>query len=140
MIFLFFVVEPRNTVWCRHTNLLISWSGFDWTFKKLYVSFSNKNSCAKLSLNTAHHGWAIKKKFHFRSLTLLPFYRNEKHKIRILYQKTFLKKDCFKILCNLLCTLAIWTYSTYSYLNYAEFHIMQKRTSDSIKTPQIYFI
>ena len=31
------------------------------------MSFSNENNRAKLILNTAHHGWVIKKIFHSRS-------------------------------------------------------------------------
>ena len=81
-------------------------AGFCLTFKKLFVSFSKENNCAKLILNTTHHGWVIKNIFHCGSLKtainriFLPFHPTEKHQICILYQKTFLKKECFKIPCK----------------------------------------
>ena len=81
-------------------------SGFDLTFKKWCVSFSNENNSAKLILNTAHHGWVIKEIFHSTSLKIalngifLPFHLTDKHQVYILYQKSFIKEECFKILCK----------------------------------------
>ena len=66
------------------------------------IRFSNENNCAKLILNTAHHGWVQKKIFHSRlsktafNRIFSPFYRTEKLQICILYQTTFIRKDCFK--------------------------------------------
>ena len=72
-------------------------AGFDLTFRKWFVSFSNENNCTKLMLNTAPHGWVIKNIFHPRLLKQQP---PEKDQIYILYQKVFMKKECFKILCK----------------------------------------
>ena len=43
-------------------------AGFDLTFRKWFVSFSNENNCTKLMLNTTPHGWVIKNIFHPRLL------------------------------------------------------------------------
>ena len=38
----------------------------DWNWNDSCMSFSNKNNCTKLILNTAYHGWVTKKIFHSR--------------------------------------------------------------------------
>ena len=48
--------ESQEAFWCWY-------AGFNLTFKILFVSFFNKNDCAKLILNTAHHGCGMKKIF-----------------------------------------------------------------------------
>ena len=62
------------------------------------------NITAKLILNVAHHGWAMRKIFHSRlsktalNSSLLPYDLTKKHQICILYQDCTkdLIKDCIK--------------------------------------------
>ena len=68
-----------------------STSGFDLTFKKWFVSFSNENNLAKPILNTAHHGWMIKKNFHSRLLKTAFWKRSDLY----LVPEDFCKKGMF---------------------------------------------
>ena len=71
---------------------------FDLTFEKWFVSFPNKNN--RETYLKCRPPWLGDKENFFKMVLnnsiFVPFYSTEKHQICILYQKTFVLKDCVK--------------------------------------------